>query len=137
MKKLLPFIGLLALLLNVPVAAQPAIDSIKKLDIYYFHGQRRCPTCLTVEQATLGLLTSDFKQELDAGVLKFTVLNYEKPESQALVQKYAVWGSALLIVNNRGEMIDLTEKLFRTARHKPEQFREDLRSIIRQQLSVN
>jgi hypothetical protein len=137
MKKLWPFISLLMLILSVPVLAQQTIDSVKKLDIYYFHGQRRCPTCLAVEQATQDLLNSDFKKELDAGVLKFTALNYEKPESQALVQKYAVWGSALLIVNNRGEMVDLTEKVFRTARHEPEQFRDDLRSIIHQQLRVN
>jgi hypothetical protein len=136
MKKLLPFIGLLALLLSVPVLAQQTIDSLKKLDIYYFHGQRRCPTCLAVEQATQDLLSSDFKKELDTGILKFTVLNYQKPESQTLVQKYAVWGSALLLVNNKGEMVDLTEKVFRTARHKPEQFREDLRSIIQQQLRI-
>ncbi len=136
MKKPWPFIGILALLLSVAVLAQ-TIDSVKKLDIYYFHGQRRCATCLAVEQATQDLLNSEFKKELDAGVLKFTLLNYEKPESQALVQKYAVWGSALLIVNNKGEMIDMTEKLFRTARHKPDQFREDLRSIIQQQLRVD
>lgn len=136
MKKPWTFVGILALLLSVSVLAQ-TIDSVKKLDIYYFHGQRRCTTCLTVEQATQDLLNSDFKKELDAGILKFTVLNYEKPENQALVQKYAVWGSALLIVNNKGEMVDLTEKLFRTARHKPEQFREDFRSIIQQQLRVD
>lgn len=137
MKKLWPFIGLLALLLSAPVLAQQTIDSVKKLDLYYFHGQRRCPSCLAVEQATQDLLNSDFKKERDAGVLKFTVLNYEKPESQALVQKYAVWGSALLLVNKKGEMVDLTEKLFRTARHKPEQFREDLRSVIQRQLRVD
>lgn len=137
MKKPLPFIGLLALLLSPSVFAQEIVDNIKKLDIYYFHGHRRCATCLSIEQETKALLSSDFKQKLDTGVIRFTVLNYEESESQALVQQYAIWGSSLLLVNNYGEKIDLTELAFRAARHKPEQFREELRSIINQQLSVD
>jgi hypothetical protein len=137
MKKLLPFIGLLTLLLSSSLYAQEIVENTKKLDIYYFHGHHRCATCLSIEQETKVLLSSDFKQKLDTGVLRFTVLNYEESENQALVQKYAIWGSSLLLVNNQGEKVDLTELAFRSARHKPEQFREELRSIIQQQLSVD
>ncbi len=134
MKKLLPLIGLLALFLNTSVFALEVIDTAKKLDIYYFHGHRRCATCLAVENETRALLSSDFKKELDTGVLKLTVLNLEEPESQALVQKYGIWGSSLLLVNNQGQKVDLTELGFRSARNKPERFHEELRAIIQQQL---
>jgi hypothetical protein len=135
MKKLLPLIGLLALFLSTSVFAQEVIETAIRLDIYYFHGHRRCATCLAVEKETRALLRSDFKRELDTGVLKFTVLNLEEPESQSLVQKYGIWVSSLLLVNKQGQKVDLTGLGFRSARNKPERFREELRSIIQQQLS--
>lgn len=137
MKKLLPLIGLLALFLSTSVFAMEVVNTPKKLDIYYFHGHRRCATCLAVENETRALLSSDFKNELDTGVLKLMVLNLEEPESQTLVQKYGIWGSSLLLVNNQGQKVDLTELGFRFARNKPERFREELRSIIQQQLGEN
>jgi len=82
MKKLLPLIGLLALFLSTSVFALEVVNTPIKLDIYYFHGHRRCVTCLAVENETRALLSSDFKNELDTGVLKLTVLNLEEPESQ-------------------------------------------------------
>lgn len=135
MTKRLLYLGLLALCLGAPVFAQKATETAKKLDIYYFHGHRRCATCLAVENETRNLLSSDFKKELDSGILKFTVLNLEKTESQALVQKYGIWGSSLLLVNEQGQKVDLTGLGFKAARKKPEQFRAELRSIIQQQLS--
>ncbi len=66
--------------------------------------------------------------------MKLKMLNLEEPENQALVQKYVIWGSSLLLVNKQGQKVDLTEFGFRSARYKPERFREELRSIIRQQL---
>ena len=137
MKKLLPLIGLLALFMTTLVFAQEVIDTAKKLDIYYFHGHRRCATCRAIENETRALLSSDFKKELDTGVVKLTVLNLEEPESQALVQKYGIWGPSLLLANNQGQKVDLTELGFRFARNKPERFREELRSIIQQQLGEN
>jgi hypothetical protein len=137
MKKLLPLIGLLALFLTTSVFAQEVIDTAKKLDIYYFHGHRRCATCRAIENETRALLSSDFKKELDSGVLKLMVLNLEETENQSLVQKYGIWGSSLLLVNSQGQKVDLTELGFRFARNKPERFREELRSIIQQQLGEN
>jgi hypothetical protein len=65
------------------------------------------------------------------------VLNLEEPESQTLVQKNGIWGPSLLLVNNQGQKVDLTELGFRFARNKPERFREELRAIIQQQLGEN
>lgn len=133
MKKRLPLISFL-LLLTASAFAGEVLEAAQKLDIYYFHGQRRCATCLEVEQQTRALIASDFQKELDAGLLKLTVLNLEKPESKALVEKYRIWGSSLLLVNDRGQKIDLTGVGFRSARNKPEQFRQELRAVIRRQL---
>ena len=137
MKKLLPLIGLLALFLSTSIFALEVVNTPKKLDIYYFHGHLRCVTCLAVENETRALLGSDFKKELDTGILKLTVLNLEEPESQTLVQKYGIWGPSLLLVNNQRQKVDLTELGFRFARNKPERFREELRAIIQQQLGEN
>jgi hypothetical protein len=131
MRKLLPLIGWLVLSATASAFAGEVLDSAKKLEIYYFHGHRRCATCLAVEKETRALVASDFQKEVDAGVLKLTLLNLEKPESKALVEQYGIWGSSLLLVNDWGQKVDRTGLGFQSARNQPEQFREQLRSIIR------
>lgn len=133
MKKLFPLAGLLALLVCSSAFAQ----SGQKLDVYYFHSQRRCPTCLAIEKETRRVLEDSFKAEMDAGVLKLTVLNLEKAESQPLSKKFEIWGSSLLLVDAQGQKTDLSPMAFASARKQPEQFREQLAAAIRQQLSAS
>jgi len=137
MKKLLALAGLLTLLVCSSAFAQAVAETGQKLDVYYFHSQRRCPTCLAIEQETRRVLEDGFKAEMDAGVLKLTVLNLEKAESQPLAQKFEIWGSSLLLVDSQGRKIDLSPMAFATARKQPEQFREQLTAAIRQQLSAS
>lgn len=137
MKKLLALAGLLVLLVCSSAFAQAVAETGKKLDVYYFHSQRRCPTCLAIEKETRRVLEDSFKAEMAAGVLKLTVLNLEKAESQPLAQKFEIWGSSLLLVDSQGQMINLSPMAFASARKQPEQFREQLAATIRQQLSAS
>ncbi|MDP2179359.1 nitrophenyl compound nitroreductase subunit ArsF family protein [Methylicorpusculum sp.] len=137
MKKLFPLAGLLALLVCSSAFAQAVAQSGQKLDVYYFHSQRRCPTCLAIEKEPRRVLDDSFKAEMGAGVLKLTVLNLEKEESQPLAKKFEIWGSSLLLVNAQGQMINLSPMAFATARKQPEPFREQLEAAIRQQLSAS
>jgi hypothetical protein len=133
MKKLL-LIGLLTFLAHTTLLAQEIHGTETKLDIYYFHGNLRCATCLAVEKETRALVDSTFKNELATGILRLTVLNLEKPDGHEVAQKYGVWGSSLLLVNDKGEKTDMTQVAFRLARNKPEEFDEALQTAIQQQL---
>jgi hypothetical protein len=133
MKKLL-LIGFLALLANTCVLAQETPDSAKKLDVYYFHGKIRCATCLAVEKETRALVDSAFKKELATGTLHLSVMSLDKPDDDAVAQKYGIWGTSLLLVNDKGMKTDMTEVAFRFALNKPEKFREALRTAIQKQL---
>lgn len=137
MKRLLPWIGLLALLVCSWAFAQAVAQTGQKLDVYYFHSQRRCPTCLAIEKETRRVLEDSFKAEMEAGALKLTVLNLEKAESQPLAQWFEIWDSSLLLVDAQGQKIDLSPMAFASARKQPEQFREQLAVAIRQQLSAS
>jgi hypothetical protein len=137
MKIRLPWLGLLALLVCYSAFTQAVTQSSQKLDVYYFHGQRRCPTCLAIEKETRRLLEDSFKVEMDTGELKLTVLNLEKDESQPLAKKFEISGSSLLLVDAQGQKIDLTPMAFATARKQPEQFREQLTAAIQQQLAAS
>jgi hypothetical protein len=92
---------------------------------------------LAIEKETRRVLENSFKAEMEAGVLKLTVLNLEKEESQPLAQKLEIWGSSLLLVDAQGQKIDLSPMAFASARKQPEQFREQLAAAIRQRLSTN
>ena len=134
-KVLMPLLGLLALLALTTAWAEETLHAAKQLDVYYFHGKRRCPTCLAVETETRAVIETAFKKETDAGILKFSVLNLDDPASRGIAEQYGVWGSTLLMVDAQGQKTDLTDMGFRSARSKPEQFREELRAAIQQRLT--
>jgi hypothetical protein len=64
MKIRLPWLGLLALLVCYSAFTQAVTQSSQKLDVYYFHGQRRCPTCLAIEKETRRLLEGGLKNQV-------------------------------------------------------------------------
>ncbi len=114
------------------MAAQGQTESkiTKKIDVYYFHGNHRCPTCNAIEKETRALLDSTFSTRMKDGVIKLHVLNHEEDKNEALVKKYEIWGSSLLLVDAKGKVINLTEMAFANARNDAPNFRKKLKAEI-------
>ncbi len=78
-----------------------------------FHAKVRCRTCTTMEQHVKQVLDSDFKDELEAGVFDFHVLDYEAPETKRIVEKYKIATATVLIFEQKegeyGEGVNLAE----------------------------
>ncbi|MBK7028965.1 MAG: hypothetical protein IPH45_07055 [Bacteroidales bacterium] len=49
-----------------------------KLKIVYFHSERRCPTCISIEENTLKTLNTYFSSQLKDGTISFQCLNVEE-----------------------------------------------------------
>lgn len=109
---------------------KPTGKALKKLDVYYFHGEHRCPTCNAIEKETKTLLESTFKAQLDQGIIKLNVLNLEEKKNKALVEKYEIWGSSLLLVDAKGKVVNLTDLGFSKARNEAAEFKADLKVEI-------
>lgn len=103
--------------------------------IYYFHGERRCASCIAIEDETNKTLASSYKVEHESGKISFQDINIDKEENKALAEKYQVAGSALFVIkkNDNGkdiEISDLTGDGFKFALNKPEMFNEKLTAVI-------
>jgi hypothetical protein len=65
---------------------------------YYFHGTRRCKTCLTIEAYADETMRAGFQQELETGRLTWLVLNVEKPENEHFVQDFELATRSVVLV---------------------------------------
>ncbi len=131
MKKIL--IASILLLSIVSVFAQkPA-----KLKIVYFHSERRCPTCISIEENTLKTLNTYFSSQLKDGTISFQCLNVEEEKNQKLVEKYEAEGSSLYLTKVRGSKettTDFTNFAFSYSRNQSEKFIAGLKAEIEKNL---
>jgi hypothetical protein len=81
-----------------PSASQPAISSnstVERVEIYHFHGNQQCASCIAVGNLAEKTVNANFKDELASGRLVFAHVNYDLPDNAALAAKYGVTGSSL------------------------------------------
>jgi hypothetical protein len=65
---------------------------------YYFHGNRRCKTCRTIEDYAEKAVKRGFKKELKSGLLQWQVVNMEQPENEHFVKDFSLASAALVVV---------------------------------------
>ncbi len=104
--------------------------SAKKITVYYFHGLRRCPSCLAIEKEAKAVVTGELKALEKKGLLAYESINIELKKNEAIAKKYDIWGSSLILVDQNGKKTDLTEQGFQYARSKPAEFRKLLKEKI-------
>jgi hypothetical protein len=83
-----------------PSAPLPAISinsTVERVEVYHFHGNQQCTSCIAVGDLAEKTVNTNFKDELASGRLVFTHVNAELPENRALAEKYGVTGSSLWI----------------------------------------
>ena len=98
--------------------------------VYYFHKNRRCPTCMAIEKQTRKVLKEQvYLDAKEKDVLEFKSMNSENSLNKKLVKEFLVSGSALIIVKGE-EKIDLTNQAFLYARKQPEKFKTILRAAL-------
>lgn len=94
------------------------------IEVYYFHGTRRCDTCNAVEKVTREALIQYFGDQI---VLKS--VNRDEDKNKALVKKYQVSGQALLIVKG-DKKEDLTNMAFMNAERSPYRLKNKIKETI-------
>jgi hypothetical protein len=108
-----------------------------KLEVRYFHPTIRCTVCNAVENNTIKLLKESFNPQIESGTITFSSYNLEIDSNQALVEKYQISFSSLLLIrkDSLDEVItDFTDKAFQYAQVKPDKFAELLKSEINKNL---
>lgn len=108
-----------------------------KLKIVYFHSERRCPTCISIEDNTKKTLNTYFANQLKDGTITFMVLNVEDKKNLQLVEKYKAEGSSLFLTKVRGSKetnTDFTNFAFSYSRNQAEKFIAGLKAEIEKNL---
>jgi len=131
MKKIL-FAVILLLATAAVFAQKPA-----KLQIIYFHAERRCPTCISIEDNTKKTLNTYFAKQLKEGTITFQILNVEEEKNQKMVEKYKAEGSALFLTSINGKKentTDFTNFAFSYSRNQADKFIAGLKAEIEKNL---
>lgn len=56
--------------------------------VYYFHGNFRCHSCLTIEQLTREAILGGFEDELRDGRMALRIINMQDPVNRAYVEDF-------------------------------------------------
>jgi len=82
---------------SVPLSTTTANSTVERVEMYHFHGDHQCDSCIAVGDLAEKTVHENFKNELASGRLVFAHVNYDLPENTVLATKYNVTGSSLWI----------------------------------------
>lgn len=100
-----------------------------RVEVLYFHGKQRCPTCLAIEKNAKETVESRFAEQMKDGSVLFRTIDISADENSGIAEKYGVTWSALFLVSHDGgteHSENLTEFAFANARTAPDTFKEEL-----------
>ena len=98
----------------------------KKVEVYYFHGTRRCATCKAVGSVSQELVESKYK---DNPNVKFIEINIDEPGNEELTEKFQVSGSGLYVYNGK-DIENITAYAFQYAYTNPDKLKNKLIELI-------
>ena len=79
---------------SIVTSANKPKDFVK---VYYFHGDNRCSTCLTIEKYTTEAVEQIFEKEAESGLVVLEVINFDKKKNKGFIDKYKLYNQALII----------------------------------------
>ncbi len=101
-----------------------------KVEVYYFHGDRRCPACNGVENVSKAAVNEVFGSN---NQVAFHAVNFERQHNKELAGKYGVGWSSLIVASG-DEITDLTMEAFQMASSNPEKLKELISSAVNEHL---
>jgi hypothetical protein len=103
--------------------------SSDKVEVFYFHNERRCATCVAVEDESVKALNELYPEKMKTGEITFLSVNIEEESNTSIAEKYKVSGQTLLIVKG-SKQENLTNTAFMYATTKPEKLKKAIGEAI-------
>lgn len=88
-------------LVPAPTVAGDA-DSTVTYAAYYFHGERRCDTCRSIEAQAEAAVRGAFADELAAGTLTWQAVNTDRSDDAHFNEDFGLTHSTLVLVEREG-----------------------------------
>lgn len=73
--------------------------------VYYFHGTRRCPTCLGIQKIIDQTVEGRFAAEIASGELEFREINYDLDENKHFAKEFELSFSTMIVGAMRGDTV--------------------------------
>lgn len=87
-----------------PGAAPGQSQSAHKVIAYYFHGKRRCVSCLKIEKYSQEAITEGFPEAVKDGHLEWKVVDVDEPGNKHFLKEYSLFTKSLVLVDlHKGE----------------------------------
>jgi hypothetical protein len=109
----------------------PTEYGVSKVEVYYFHTDRRCKTCLNIEEVAQNLIKSDYSDQ----DVKFYSINFDNDENKAIAEKYNVTWSSLFVTSGE-KFEDLTDLAFQVANSEPQKLSDKMKEVIDLYLNI-
>lgn len=110
--------------------ANQVAEAAPSIQILYFHGDRRCPTCIKVGEISLNLFNSKYAKNQS---ISYKEVNTVKEENKAIAEKYQILSSSLIIDVN-GTVKNITVDAFKLAKSDPAALEKMMTDIIEEGL---
>ena len=78
-------------------AAVTTHEGNTKIIAYYFHGNARCKTCLTIEMYALEALETGFPEALKTGGIEFLSVNLDIPENEHFIDDFQLAARTIVL----------------------------------------
>jgi hypothetical protein len=84
-------------------ALAPANLAPDSVTVYYFHGNRRCRTCMGIQRAIQSTISERFAADTASGALVFREVNIDEPANAHFVQDFNLSSSSMVVVATTGD----------------------------------
>jgi hypothetical protein len=65
--------------------------------VYYFHGTKRCPTCMKIESYTRESIIDGFPGLIESGRLRFLAINVDDAENEHFIDDYELTTKSVVL----------------------------------------
>lgn len=103
------------------------------LHVLYFHGAKRCPTCMSIEKNVQDLIKAQYAKQVADQKLYVHVIDYSKEPGKSLANQFQVSFSSLVLLNKQGDKVNAgnaTRFAFSTSRRQPEVFKAGVAAVL-------
>jgi Na+-transporting NADH:ubiquinone oxidoreductase subunit NqrC len=107
-------------------------DDSSVVNVYYFHGKKRCKTCVAVGDVAKETVNKYFAKNID---VRFIDINTGETGNDELIEKYEVTWNAL-IVSKGEEFVEITDQAFATAVKNPQSLENLIKEEVDKQLRI-
>jgi len=77
------------------------------IHVYYFHGDRRCKTCNTIESNTKEVLDTVYADKLTSGTVKWSVKNTDQKDNAHFEKDFELlFGSVVIVKFVNGKQVE-------------------------------